>query len=210
MIGFSRSQSARITRWLGRMASRVAPGCGFACSPTTAREPERSAPVQKLSPVAVRTTARMSGSLPQRSSASRYAARISGLSAFLRSGRLSTIQPTPSSIVNVSACVSAMECDSSGGQLERPPGIVVEEFPLDLGRQREALDLAEHPLPLQQRVVGREADLVAAPGLDELEEGLGPVLRHARRGVDPHVAMLEGDAEHLLGPRHPDVPAHDA
>src|SRR4030095_6057184 len=106
MIGFSRSHSARITRWLGCIAARVAPGCAGPLAPVTAREPERTAPVQKPLPVAVRTTARMSGSSPQRASAFRYASRISGFMALRASGRLRTIHPTPSSTSNLSKSVT--------------------------------------------------------------------------------------------------------
>src|SRR5581483_1681059 len=106
--GFSRSQSARMTRWLGRIASRVAPGCGGPAAPVAAREPERSAPVQKPFPVPVSTTARISGSSPQRASAARYASRISAFMAFRASGRLRTTHPTPFSTRKTSDCVSAI------------------------------------------------------------------------------------------------------
>ena len=88
-----------MTRWLGNMAVRVSPGPeeagGEAGGPLAARDPERSAPVQKPFPVPVSTTARISASSAQRASASRYACRISAFIAFRASGRLRTIQPTP-------------------------------------------------------------------------------------------------------------------
>ena len=62
--------------------------------------------MQKPLPVAVRTTARMSASSPQRASAFRYASRISGFMALRASGRLRTIHPTPSSTSNLSKSVT--------------------------------------------------------------------------------------------------------
>src|SRR5439155_7469383 len=148
-----------MTRWLGRMASRVPPGCGGPAAPVTARLPERSAPVQKPLPVPVSTTARISGSVAQRCRASKYKRRISAFMALRASGRFIVIHPTPFSTVNRSGCVSPISSDL---QVERPDGVVVEEALLDLGSELEPVDLPEHTLPLQEGVVGREAHLVFA------------------------------------------------
>src|SRR5439155_564116 len=74
------------------------PEAGGAAAPVAARDPERSAPVQKALPAPVSTTARTSGSSPARASASRNAWRISAFIAFRASGRLRTIHATPFSM----------------------------------------------------------------------------------------------------------------
>src|SRR5206468_8464729 len=89
-------------------------------------------------------------------------------------------------------------------------GVVVEETLLHLGAEPERLDLGDHPLPPEERVVGGEADLVLAEGPEEVHERRREMPGDMRRGVDPDVAVLPGDRDHLLGPRPADVPADDA
>src|SRR5262245_65141402 len=116
--------------------------------------------------------------------------------ALRASGRLRMIHPTPSrtSKISESATVrlpplapigrvgveatggsaskaSSLEALSdSGRQLERLAGVVVQEALARLRRQLQRVHLRQHAVPLQQRVVGREADLVLAEGLHEVHE----------------------------------------